>query len=427
MNPEDQNPTTNPAAPTAGSSPNPSTTPDSPADSATLSSDSTTLSPADSLAAAQENLTAAANAAAADATVTSDPTATSTSSTVSDPALANPSDPTVTADTGMSNSTVTSADTTAIIDEPLVPAAPVPGSIGSVTSVPPAADATTATPTDNAFAAAAAAEPAATPFNPFTQPAEPIASSTNPISTTDSSSTPDPFSPTDSAPTMDPISSTNPTPAASTDSLNPIFQPAQPGATSAPHAAKKPAVRPQFLTLILGIVAGVFLTATIVLAILYINALNNQEIVYYPQATEPESTTETLSCTQTLDLAYLAGSPTPVNGNRLVTATYTDDALIAMSVNYDATYNNDVDANTARANLEAAQVALVNTPESSFVATYSVNGATMSADLQSVDDFLTNDAAETLLFGSISGNPDAMTRAGLETTLTQAGATCTVE
>lgn len=405
MNPEDQNPTTNPAAP-AGPAPDPTagTTPTAPATPTTpAASDApadAALSPADSLAAAQESLTAAANAAAAgpDPIAAADPVAASATTpdpvTTPDPAPTTPADPT-TPDT--SDTSVTDADTAAIIDEPLVPAAPVPGSIGSVTSIPPVADpaATTDVPADNAFAAAAAAEPAATPFNPFAQPTDAAA-------------------PTGSA-------------APATDSVNPVFQPVNPGTTPAAHSAKKPAIRPQLLILILGIAAGLFLIATIVLAILYVNALNNKEVVYYPQVTDPEPVVETLSCTQVLDLAYLAGYATPVNGNRAVTATYTDDALTALTVSYDATYNSDLDANTARANLEAAQISLVNTPESAFTAAYNVNGATMLADLQSVDDLLTNDAAETLLFGTVSGNPDAMTRTGLEATLTQAGATCTVE
>lgn len=399
MNPEDQNPTTNPAAPagpapdpTAGTTPTAPATSDAPADAA--------LSPADSLAAAQESLTAAANAAAAgpDPIAAADPVAASATTpdpvTTPDPTPTTPADPTTPA---TSDTSVTDADTAAIIDEPLVPAAPVPGSIGSVTSVPPIADptATADAPADNAFAAAAAAEPAATPFNPFAQPADTAA-------------------PTASA-------------APAADSVNPVFQPANPGTTPAAHPAKKPAIRPQLLILILGIAAGLFLIATIVLAILYVNALNNKEVVYYPQVTDPEPVVETLSCTQVLDLAYLAGYATPVNGNRAITATYTDDALTALTVSYDATYNSDLDANTARANLEAAQISLVNTPESAFTAAYNVNGTTMLADLQSVDDLLTNDAAETLLFGTVSGNPDAMTRTGLEATLTQAGATCTVE
>ena len=399
MNPEDQNPTTNPAAP-AGPAPDPTagTTPATPAASDTPAD--ATLSPADSLAAAQESLTAAANAAAAgpEPIAAADPVAASATTpdpvTTPDPAPTTPADPTTPT---TSDTSVTDADTAAIIDEPLVPAAPVPGSIGSVTSVPPVADpaATADLPADNAFAAAAAAEPAATPFNPFAQSADAAA-------------------PTGSA-------------APATDSVNPVFQPVNPGTTPAAHPAKKPAIRPQLLILILGIAAGLFLIATIVLAILYVNALNNKEIVYYPQVNEPEPVVETLSCTQVLDLAYLAGYATPVNGNRAVTATYTDDALTALTVSYDATYNSDLDANTARANLEAAQIALVNAPESSFTAAYSVNGATMLADLQSVDGLLTNDAAEALLFGAVSGNPDAMTRTSLEATLTQAGATCTVE
>ena len=388
MKPEDQNPTTNPLASAPASTPTPDATPAEPA--APVSADTTTpadianpvdatLTADDHLAAAQENLTAAANATAPD--TSSAPVDLSASTAATD----------LTADAGSTPSTPT-------FDEPLVPAAPVPGSIGSVTSVPPVAANPADAPADNAFAAAAAAEPAAAPFNPSAQDA--AASAPNP---------PDP------APaTSDP------------SGLNPAFQPAGP-TTPATPIAKKPALSPKFLTLVLGIAAGIFLIATIVMTVLYINALNHKEIVYYPQATEPEPVVETLSCTQVLDLAYLAGYATPVNGNRIVTATYTDDALTAMTVNYDATYGNDIDANTARANLEAAQIALVNTPESAFTAAYSTNGATMLAELQSVDDLLTNDAAETLLFGTVSGNPEAMVRANLEASLTAAGAVCTVE
>ena len=167
MNPEDQNPTTNPAAP-AGPAPDPTagTTPTAPATPTTpAASDApadAALSPADSLAAAQESLTAAANAAAAgpDPIAAADAVAASATTpdpvTTPDPAPTTPADPT-TPDT--SDTSVTDADTAAIIDEPLVPAAPVPGSIGSVTSVPPVADpaATADAPADNAFAAAAAA------------------------------------------------------------------------------------------------------------------------------------------------------------------------------------------------------------------------------------------------------------------------------
>lgn len=383
MNPEEQNPATNPVAPTPSSGSTPTSEPSPMANTSTTSLETSGLSPADSLAAAQENLTAAANAA----TATPDPVATADSALADSPVSATPSDTT-------NDATASEAETAAIIDEPLVPAAPVPGSIGSVTSVPPVVDNTPAeTQTDNAFAAAAAAEPAATPFNPFAQPA--------------TQSTPD------AAP-------------AAADGVNPVFQPANPTPTTM-QSAKKPGMNPKLPTLILGIAAGVFLIATIVLAVLYVNALNNKEIVYYPQVVEPDPVIETLSCTQVIDLGYLASYPVPVNGNRAITVTYTDDALTALTVSYDAVYNNDIDANTALANLQSSQSSLVNTPESSFTANYSVNGATMLADLQSVEDMLTNDAAETLLFGSVSGNADAMSSANLEATLTQAGATCTIE
>ena len=426
MKPEDQNPTTNPVAP-AGAAPTPDsvTTPDLTAtasdpttptapDPATPSTapDPTapvstpnpatqspnSLSAADQLAAAQEDLTAAAavvSPLSSDAGTSS--AAPSLDLTSSSPAASSDADA-----------------SQPIFSEPLQPAAPVPGSIGSVTSVPPVdTPAPTDPSTDNAFATAAAAEPAATPFNPFAQPA------------------PDASTPTANTPaTPAPLTSSDPTnpfaPAASDPTgLNPAFQPA----TSAKpaHTGSKLSLNVKNPTLLLGIAAGIFFVAAVVFAILFINALNNKEVVYYPEVVEPEPEISTLSCTQTQDLGYLAGYTTPVNGTRTIVATYTDDDLTALTVNYQAVYVNEADANLARTNLESSQSALIAAPETSFTAEYRVDGAAMFADIQSIEGQLTNDAAETLLFGSVSGNPEAMARPSLSTSLSAAGAVCTVE
>ena len=429
MKPEDQNPTTNPVAPTGAAStpdsgtapdlaatasdpttpttptaPDPATTstapdptaPVSTPDPATQSPDS--LSAADQLAAAQEDLTAAAAVVS--------PLSSDAGTSSAAPSLdLTSSSPTASSDADASQP---------IFSEPLQPAAPVPGSIGSVTSVPPVdTPAPTDPSTDNAFATAAAAEPAATPFNPFAQPA------------------PDASTPTANTPaTPAPLTSSDPTnpfaPASSDPAgLNPTFQPA----TSAKpaHTGSKLSLNVKNPTLLLGIAAGIFFVAAVVFAILFINALNNKEVVYYPEVVEPEPEVSTLSCTQTQDLGYLAGYATPVNGTRTIVATYTDDDLTALTVNYQAVYVNEADANLARTNLESSQSALIAAPETSFTAEYRVDGAAMFADIQSIEGQLTNDAAETLLFGSVSGNPEAMARPSLSTSLSAAGAVCTVE
>ena len=426
MKPEDQNPTTNPVAPTGAAptpdsvttpdltatasdpttpaTPDPATTSTAPDPTAPVSTpDPATQSPnslsaADQLAAAQEDLTAAAavvSPLSSDAGTSS--AAPSLDLTSSSPAASSDADA-----------------SQPIFNEPLQPAAPVPGSIGSVTSVPPVdTPAPTDPSTDNAFATAAAAEPAATPFNPFAQPA------------------PDASTPTANTPaTPAPITSSGPTnpfaPATSDPAgLNPAFQPA----TSAKpaHTGSKLSLNVKNPTLLLGIAAGIFFVAAVVFAILFINALNNKEVVYYPEVVEPEPEISTLSCTQTQDLGYLAGYATPVNGTRTIVATYTDDNLTALTVNYQAVYINEADANLARTNLESSQSALIAAPETSFTAEYRVDGAAMFADIQSIEGQLTNDAAETLLFGSVSGNPEAMARPSLSTSLSAAGAVCTVE
>lgn len=423
MKPEDQNPTTNPVAPTgaaptpdsgttpdlaatasdptAPTAPDPATTSTAPDPTAPVSTpDPATQSPnslsaADQLAAAQENLTAAAAVVS--------PLSSDTETSLATPSLdLTSSSPAASSDADASQP---------IFSEPLQPAAPVPGSIGSVTSVPPVdTPAPTDPSTDNAFATAAAAEPAATHFNPFAQPA------------------PDASTPTTNTPT--PLASSDPTnpfaPAASDPTgLNPAFQPA----TSAKpaHTGSKLSLNVKNPTLLLGIAAGIFFVAAVVFAILFINALNNKEVVYYPEVVEPEPEISTLSCTQTQDLGYLAGYATPVNGTRTIVATYTDDDLTALTVNYQAVYVNEADANLARTNLESSQSALIAAPETSFTAEYRVDGAAMFADIQSIEGQLTNDAAETLLFGSVSGNPEAMARPSLSTSLSAAGAVCTVE
>ena len=422
MKPEDQNPTTNPVAPTGAApapdsvttpdltatasdpttptAPDPTTTSTAPDPTAPVSTpDPATQSPnslsaADQLAAAQEDLTAAAAVVS--------PLSSDTNTSSATPSLdLTSSSPAASSDADASQP---------IFSEPLQPAAPVPGSIGSVTSVPPVdTPAPTDPSTDNAFATAAAAEPAATPFNPFAQPAPDASTPTATPAPLTSSDPANPFAPAASDPT----------------GLNPAFQPA----TSAKpaHSGSKLSLNVKNPTLLLGIAAGIFFVAAVVFAILFINALNNKEVVYYPEVVEPEPEISTLSCTQTQDLGYLAGYATPVNGTRTIVATYTDDDLTALTVNYQAVYVNEADANLARTNLESSQSALIAAPETSFTAEYRVDGAAMFADIQSIEGQLTNDAAETLLFGSVSGNPEAMARPSLSTSLSTAGAVCTVE
>lgn len=404
MNPEDQNLTTNPAAP-AGPAPDPTagTTP-APDSAPTPTTTPTTIATPDPDAPTTDSTSSAPSL---------DLTSTTTDSAPAAPGLdlASPAAD-ITADTAP-------ADTAQpIYSEPLQPAAPVPGSIGSVTSVPP-----TETPAfsghsaDNTFAAAAAAEPAATPFNPFAQSAPDTSS---PDASAPLASSPDATNP------FAPSSTPEPAPVASASAgLGSTFQPA--ASDQLTHAGRRHSSGPKNPTLLLAVAAGFFFIAAVVFAILFINALNNKEVVYYPEVVEPEPEVSTLSCNQTMDLGYLAPSATPVNGTRSVVATYTDDALTALTVSYQATYANEADANLARTNLESSQSALITAPETSFTAEYNVNGATMLANIQSIEGQLTNDAAETLLFGSVSGNPEAMARPSLSTSLSTAGAVCTVE
>ena len=131
MNPEENNINSNPTTP-GGTNP---------------AGGDNDLTMADGLASAQDNLTSAGLAASTDDGIM---------------------------DLNQLGATAPEAVMTPPIDDPLVPAAPVPGSIGSVTSVPPVnPDPTTGTmPVDpNAPVATPVAEPAPAPYNPFAQSA----------------------------------------------------------------------------------------------------------------------------------------------------------------------------------------------------------------------------------------------------------------
>ena len=346
---------------TSTSAPTLASTSTAPAASDALNTDGMTgingLSMADSLASAQDNLTAAGNATAD----------TPNAIGLDEISAAKPE-----------------AEMASPMEEPLTPAAPVPGSIGSVTSVPPLANAESM-PDTTALDGQSTDTPAA-PFNPFATNSDPKMSAT---------------------PTM-----------------NPAFQPA-PSAKAATKNHLKMHFDP--LTIGLMVAAGIFLITTIVFIFLYINALNNKEIVYYPQTVGPEVSVETLSCTQSVDLGYLANYTDPVMANLTAVVTYEDEAPISLNLNYEATYANDIDAQLASNNLSGLQSGTFANFPGIFTTNYTTNGATMLVDIQSNEGQLTDAALETVLLSSTTGNSDTVSLTNVEATLTQNGAVCTVE
>ena len=200
MNPEDNNLNPNPGMPGAGMTNDPL-------------SGTGGLNMADGLASAQDNLTSAGLAASTGGGVM---------------------------DLNQLGATAPEAVMTPPIDEPLIPAAPVPGSIGSVTSVPPVnAGAVDVMPMDtpSPVAGTPVAEPAPAPYNPFAAPQPTATSASN--------------QPAGTAP-------------------NPAFQPAVP--------PKKSKMQMSPLVIALGIISAILLVTTIVFVVLYINAKNIPQI-----------------------------------------------------------------------------------------------------------------------------------------------------
>lgn len=275
-------------------------------------------------------------------------------------------------------------------EEPLIPAAPVPGSIGSAISVPPAPAEPMAAPAfGNAAESQAPADTTATPvpetapqasmpFNPFannaTQAATPTA---NPVA-------------------AEPASNNNPmTP------INPAFQPAP-----APKAAKKSgSLKEQFntLTLLFAILSAVLLVIAIIFFVLFNNAKNNPKVVYVPQISEEESTgsIEVLTCSRETDYGYLADYDHPAMGTDTVVASYTDGELRGLTVDYRMNFDDENGAGIANENFHTQQDALMAIVGNSFTTEYLVEGNILNVNVESSDNLSEADA-RAVLYGSNS-------------------------
>lgn len=350
MNPEDNNPLNNAGAP--------STTPDNLAGVPNMDGQNG-LSMADSLSSAEDNLTSAGLAA-------------------------------TTAPNTMGLDQIGATQPEAIMtppaEEPLIPAAPVPGSIGSAISVPPAPAEPMAAPSFGA--PAAEAQPQADVMGTGPMPAPEVA--------------PQPAAQPNAAP-FNPFANhtAEPTPAAGTNPMtpiNPAFQPA------APKPAKKSSnLKQQFntLTLLFAILSALLLITTITFFVMWNNAKNNPKVVYVPQISDEESTEsiEVLSCARENDYAYLAGYDHPAMGTENLVASYSNDQLRGVTVNYRITLDDENGANVANENFRTQQDALMAIIGNSFTTEYLVEGNVLNVDVESNGN-LSDADAKTLIYGS---------------------------
>lgn len=297
MNPGDNNPLNNTGAggasgSTAGSSPLDFTAPTG------NSSVNAGLSMADSMAAAQDNLTSAGMAA-----------------------------PDV--QTAMGLDQIGASDpmaTMAAPDQPLVPAAPVPGSIGSVTSVPPL-NSTPEVPDSVTNTA-----PGVSPNNPFANtPATTIAEGAGGVGSA---------LPTDSAKAAEPVQPYNPFAAqpgsmpTSSTSVPDALQP-QSEKFTADADGKKPK---NLLTIILGGLAALFAVTTIIFLVLWMQAKDNvgtgNPIVIPPiDETPVEDTLAIMTCSRDDGVGEgIEGLAELQTLNRLLTANFKNGELTSIEL-----------------------------------------------------------------------------------------------
>lgn len=353
MNPEDNNLNPNPGVPGDGAA------------NGTLNN-AGGLNMADGLASAQDNLTSAGLAASTGGGVM---------------------------DLNQLGATASEAVMTPPIDEPLIPAAPVPGSIGSVTSVPPVGQDMSATmPSEGVNGATGAvpvAEPAPAPYNPF---------ATQPSATT--------------APASEP--------ASAGIAPNPAFQPAVP--------PKKSKTEMSPLTIAMCIVSAVLLVTTIVFLVLFLNAKNNPKVVYVPQTPNEESNAriEMLTCSREADFAGYAGLEEPAIGSETMTASYTNNDLRAVSMNYAMRFADEGTANMAQANFAAERAPVLEAIANSFGIDYNVDGGNLDIEIASGRDTFTESDAAVLMYGLDNGNASVSLDA-VRSLYESAGYTCSVE
>ncbi len=330
--------------------PNDNTMPISP-DSAAPESANTdnNLSMADSLASAEDNLTAAGMAAPAASTSVS---LDEISADKPEAIMENP------------------------VEEPLVPAGPVPGSIGSATSGAPVAE-----PTEPAM------ETPASPFTPFT-PAE--TATTEPAT-----------------PPYNPFAAQNNV----SEPMQPSFQPASPVAPSPKSKGKSPK------TAILIIITVLAVAAAAVFGYLFWNLQNNPKIVYVNEGGSSTVVTN-LSCAQVVDYSNITGVATPTL--RLFSAEFSDDALTSIIANYRMTTVDQVAADNLKVNIESE----VNNLGETFTGVYDTAGGVFTATVSA--EAPAEEAALTYIYGAGSESTELSLEA-IQAQFQNLGYTCIAE
>lgn len=280
------------------------------------------LSMADSLASAQDNLTSAGMAA------------NDASNTALDLSQLGSSNPQATMDRP---------------EEPLIPAAPVPGSIGSVTSGP----------------AMVAEAPATAPYNPFA-PADPVAA-------------PQTQAPVDATA---PVSTPAGQPDMSQTSSTTVPTALQPKTSKFSMKGDKVST----LTWILGIAAGVFAIAAIVFMVLWIQSMGQEKVVYVPNTVRTEPVQTSAVCTMDREAGDEDGMDGLTGIASTVNLNFSDNQLTNYDVLARYTFGEATQAEASRS-LFATMASLftavgAGSDESPLSASYNVSDNVVTLDMR---------------------------------------------
>lgn len=287
-----------------------------------------------------------------------------------------------------------------LVDEPLVPAAPVPGSIGSAVSMPPADPAPA--PGFGAPSAPAASGAPATPMN--ATPAAPA-----PETNVSNAAPFNPFAATNSQ-SMQSAPAAQPAPAPQTTMAGPAPSAPQPAPAPMPMNAVKPKSKLSLspLVLALGLVSAVLLVTTIIFLMLWMNEKNNVKTVYVPQISDEnsDSTISVLSCSRNETHESPSGT-----GSNTITLSYTGDELSGFSSNLVLDFASEGDASAVRDANAGNVEAMANLAGASFAVSGDVNGNSYAYDINSQDGAeLAATDAMNVIYGTTEGEPSlAMT------------------
>lgn len=347
MNPEDNNPLSNPFA-TGGMTGSPEPMPGMGG-----------MAMPDNLASAQDSLTAAGMAASQgnggamglDQIVATDPNAT----------------------------------TLPPVEEPLVPAAPVPGSIGSAVSMPPA-------------------DPVAAPVPGFGDVASESAPASGAMSAPEVQPAPAAFNPfaSASAPAAQPAPA--PAPQATPSPMTAGASAPQPAPAPMPMADKpkaKPALSP--LVMILGAASLLLLIAAIVFFVLWQKETKNVKPVYIPQISEENSNSsiKVLSCRRSETREVPSGS-----GTNEITLSYTGDDLSAYAAKLTLNFASEEDANVMREANAGIADSMAGLVGGTLAVNSDVDGASYVYSIASQDgvDAAASDVMNAI-YGTTEGEP----------------------